>query len=455
MPDINQQENTGAVSPNPVPVTQTQPIQTAVPNTPKSKNMIIVVILGVLFVFLVIGFAGFILLSRNKQEETTTTTTTVSTGDTTQTDNKSSVLSDKFIYIKDQNLYIADKDGSNSEKLTSFTKNEIEHFPGEIQLIDNDTLGFAREFRNTNGTFNKDVLYQLNLTTKQLTTIKELTDPIYILSQLTWADKNTYAYTTTPLGEGEENSPKEKIIYVSKGIEKEIVSFDYQSFGRGGMLGDASYLRFSPNKDKILQIDTAGRTGIDMTVYVYDLEGKLVDQIEDATFPLWKDNTTIVYKTTSDSKFSLYSEDTLQKKSTPLNTGELNKGRYSGEYNLKIANNKLLSWGFDAEDKVNGYPATGIINLYNFENNTFTYQLIVNGMYPIWLNKNEMIYAKTEACKEPQCQQIADTIEGQTGLTIEGYYVYNLETKKETIINLQKEDLQQGILTEGNPFLFW
>lgn len=334
-------------------------------------------------------------------------------------------LKDKIFYTDSFNIYIATKDGSDQVKLTDYKKIQgikIE----EVELIDEKNLGFSR-CKRTSGNYECQIL-TVNLETQDVKTVKEINNDL-LLMQLTWANNEQYAYTVL-----NNNLNKLSIKYVNRQDEKEIVEIEIFETGRREFIEDDMQLKFSPNHDRIYYINTSAGTGFNFSINVYDLEGNLLDQIEDATMPVWKDNNKIIYRRYSNSETGyLYLRDVTKKHSSNL------KQSAEAAYNPKALEESVLYW-----------EATGLGKsyLYYLQRNT-TILLGDSTAFPIWLSKEEIIFAKTRKCKIAECE-IQNNIEFDTQFVVEEYFVHNMKSENETKINIDTRYLKRGIVTWYN-----
>lgn len=349
-------------------------------------------------------------------------------------------LEGKIIYVKDNNIYIADKYGKSSSKLTDYSEESIDNIR-DLHLTVEDKLGFSR-CEVTTGDFGCKI-YLLDIETKEVRVLKRLGKDM-LISQVAIINEEKYAYST--------NST---IYLYEDGNHKELVNFEVPNLGgRGGVLGDSSRLEFSPDQTKLLHIDTGatrkdGENISEFVIYVFDLEGKQLDKVEDATQPVWKDDTTIVYRTLvggEDTNELLFERDIIKGKSTllksacpPLYDKNGVSIPYDGPYDPLVLGDRLIYWGIYSEAFNYGKSY-----IYDISEDKRT-ELAGNIAYVIWLSESEIIYAKTV---EPSGAQ--SSYEILTNFEVEGYYVRDLDTGKDTKIDIEVSVLRMGIVTWYN-----
>lgn len=284
-------------------------------------------------------------------------------------------IKNTIFYIRGKNVFKSKKDGTNEEKLTNFASSV-----GQVQnlaIIDPEHVGVFR-CDTVTGNFGCKI-FQINHLTKKVLQIKTFTAKQY-LYLVGWANTDLFAYLY------ENSSGQHKLFVQNKGTSKIVASSSYIG-GRGGMSGDNMRISFSPDKDRFFYINTAGKTGVDFTVYVYDAKGAQIDKITKATMPDWYDNNTIIYNGRITGQAGLYQRNLATKTSTKLaNAGKTN-------YDIQIIGDQLLYW----EDK-----GIGILHHYNLK--TQTDQILVSdAKHPLWLNSEELIYTKTRKCQGDEC----------------------------------------------------
>lgn len=337
-------------------------------------------------------------------------------------------LKDKIFYTDGFNIYQAIKDGSDQIKLTDYKKIQGVKIE-EVELIDEKNLGFSR-CKRTSGNYECQIL-TVNLETQDVKPVKEIDNDL-LLMQLTWANTEQYAYTVL-----NNNLNKLSIKYVSRQDEKEIAEIEIFETGRREFIEDDMQLRFSPNHNRIYYINTSAGTGFNFSINVYDLEGNLLDQIENATMPVWKDNNKLIYRRYSNSETGyLYLRDVIKKQSSNL------KQSAEAAYNPEALEESVLYW--EASGLGKSY-------LYYLQRNT-TILLGDSTAFPVWLSKEEIIFAKTRKCKIAECE-IQNSIEFDTQFVVEEYFVHDIKSENETKINIDIRYLKRGIVTWYNRYI--
>ncbi|MFH1544326.1 MAG: hypothetical protein ABIE03_07430 [Patescibacteria group bacterium] len=360
-----------------------------------------------------------------------------------------SELKGKIIYVLNGNIYIADKNGKNSKKLTAYP--EVESMMS-VQLISENLLGYFT-CRYEEDLFNCEIS-TLDINSTKTTNLKKTND-VNCIDQVSFIDGNEYAYTRS-------EGPSKYVIYYVKDDQEEILKeWNEESYGRGIMLYDNSRLRFSPDGENLLHMSTISRSGMDFNVYVLDLEGKLLDTIHNATFPVWKTNGEILYVAydqagmVDDDKRGVFVRDIETQKSTKLQNAfpsayvENSTVSYpfTGGYDLVYSENKLYCWGVFVEGLGFGHSY-----IYDFEKDEK--ELFDGGeVYPIPLSDNEVIFAKTESFGGGTDCSIPHSFSDLTSLKLVSYVYKYLETGKETKINLPEEAFSRGVITELNHYI--
>jgi hypothetical protein len=202
---------------------------------------------------------------------------------------------------------------------------------------------------------------------------------------------------------------------VDNGIDKEIVSVQNEAGGRGGIYGDCSRLNFSPDKTKLLHIATWLRTGLDFTIYVYDLNGTLLDKVDDATKPVWKDNNTIVYEASNVNGTSGLFARNIQAKSSASVDGTVDNA-----YEGRILDGKLVYW----ELIKTGNKGNGKVHTYTFVDKK---DQVLQGYFSNakWLFEDVLSMQKTRQSTQEEIDMV-ESITGQFGLTQENFFIRDI-----------------------------
>lgn len=380
------------------------------------SNIVLIAATGVL-AYLYFGKKDILPEENQQTEETQTTTTTTQTPATEES----------YIYYTDRyNIYKAGKSGENQTQLTEYTASEDVPLI-EVELINDNTIGFGK--CNTVENDFGCTIYQLDIQTKEVDTVYEL-DGKYYLYNLTWLDQDKYTYAVSD----DENI---LVIYFDGTKDNQLRSITLPSGGRGGFIEDDSQLKFSPEGDKLFFINTGARSGMDFNVDIFDLEGELIDKIRDATMPAWLDNDSIVYRQYSnDDAGYLYIRDLNTKESEKIEKSKI------AAYNPKVNNDKIAFW------EANGLGNTYVIDTAQNELTTIS----EDSAYILWLSEREVIFAKTRACTENECQS-PESMEYFNQFVVDKYFIYDLNTKKEAEISVSNEFLENGILTDYDKCL--
>ncbi len=349
-----------------------------------------------------------------------------------ETSNVPEHMQGKIIYSDSYNLYIAEKDGSEEERLTDFEEgNGVELT--QFQIIDTKYIGLLR--CNTNPLQAKCKIMLFDMNSDVATSLRE-TKRFEYVNQVNWADKDTYAYTverknkqslTLRLVREIDNQGKsdDKVISTSTVKEKN---------SRQPFIEDSTAILFSPDNEKLLHIQTNARDSFDFNVYIYNSSGDNVDKIESATQPEWIHENKIIYRKYSNkSSGQLYTRNVEDKTSSPLSKTQ------SAAYNPKVLGDRVLYW-----ENTSG----GTVFMYNVKTKTNT-KIAQGAAYPIWLSENEIIFARTKKCKDRECQ-LPGTDEYDTQFKIREFRIHDINTRQEIPININATYLKNGIATWNN-----
>jgi hypothetical protein len=397
----------------------------------KKRNCLVPFLIFLVIIFVIISGLLAYLYYKSQQTDSTEETTVEDSPISSEEDEEieevvvtvPESLRDKIIYSDFYNIYIAEKDGSDEVQLTSYPEEETVR---DITLIDENNLGYFRCIP-VEGDFGCEI-FTIEINSKAISSVKDISADTHI-SQLTWIDLNTYLYASV-----NEDWTIMTLTYETETGSEDIVSIPQNPAGRGGFIEDDVQLRFSPNAEKFYYIYTGGDDGFDFSVYVYDLEGALVDEIEDATKPYWVDDATIVYRSYSNEAAGyLYQRD--------LNTNlseKLEQSTQSG-YDPRVLDQRIVYW------EASGTGKTYLYDLESDSNEAFD----GDTAFAFWLTEDEVIAAKTRACGASECQMPGMT-EMETQFLAEDFYIFNLETSEETKIELDAELLRYGAITWYN-----
>jgi hypothetical protein len=413
-----------------------------------SVNKILIIIIILLLLLLLCGACAAIYFFFIKDKDETETENETSQDEDTSTssvqEEEVKVLDGKIIYRDTYNLYMADKDGGNKIKLTSFSESESGLFI-HPQLVSDEAVGFGR--CTFSGIDQNCKIYLLDITTKEIETIKTFTDEQ--LNQLGFYTVDEYAYAYYSA-----DRSTYQINYVKDEDDSKIVDLEPQLVGRGGFLADTSRLRFSPNGESILHIDTSSCDGMNFTLYVYDLEGNEVDEVEGVTFPAWKDDETVVYRTFSmdpiieDELGGIYERDVELQQSTKVSDAYAypdENPAFNGGYNLDMFKDRVIYWG------ISGPTSVGYSYYYDFSEEAIE-EANTDAVYPVWLSSDEIIFAATRAATEDE-YMIPDSFSGLTELSIDEFDILDLTTGETTKIDVETDWLFYGVITEGHEFM--
>jgi len=332
-----------------------------------------------------------------------------------------SSIKDKIFYTDLVNIFVADKDGDNKQQLTEYQLGEgdIE----ELELIDGETLGFFK-CENFFGEFGCEI-FRLNIKTKTISIVKSL-DPLVLLLQLTWAGKEEYAYTI-------QLPREEKLVGRYINGEKEVQLFERKVSlsTRDWFIEDDSQLRFSPNSDKLYHIYTQAKSGFDFNIYIYDLEGNLMHEIQNATNPSWRTNDSIIYRNYSNDLSGYLYERVLSS-----NKASRIERSVEDAYGAKVSSGNLLYW--EARGR-------GRSHIYEFDKR-YNRLLMADAAFPVWLSEDEVIFARTRKCEVGECNS-PGTLEYEVQFVVDAFYVKKLSSDEEVRIDLSEETLLNGVIT--------
>ncbi|MDD3648280.1 MAG: hypothetical protein PHS44_07345 [Candidatus Dojkabacteria bacterium] len=435
---------------NPEETTKTDTSLNSKKGNPSKILLIIIAILLVLVACLA-GVVIFLLATRSKTdvEEGSETATSISTISTATTVSPGPApLEDKIIYTIEGNIYIADKTGKNSKKLTDNVEGE---YMMSVQLITDNLLGYFSCTYKTK-LFHCEI-NTLNIDNSETTNLKEF-DEVGRVEQVSFISSSEYAYSKM------ESDFRYAIYYVKDAQEQKLKEWDEETYGRGIMLYDNSRLRFSPDGDKLLHISTISRSGMDFSVYIFDLEGKLLDSIDNATFPTWKSNSEILYMSydmliNDDSKRGLFVRDVEAKKSSKVDgafpsmyiEGTSVSYPFTGGYDLIYSGDKTYYWGIFVDGLNSGHSY-----IYDFQTN-LNELLDDNLVYPVPLSGDDVIFARTEPCDDGSECAIPHSFPDLTGLKVSRYILKNVKNGKEAMIKLPEEALSGGVITESSHYI--
>lgn len=338
-------------------------------------------------------------------------------------------LEDSFVYTDGFNIFQARDFGDDVRQLTDY-KDEKEYKIGSMQVIDNEHIGYFKCGSDSEDTGCK--IYKVVVPTEEVILVRTI-DKSLKLSRLAWADLSTYAYTTV-----NSNGTSVNIEYVHDNNVKKIERFPPNVKGdRGIFIEDSSKLIFSPEKDRLAYIDTTAGRGFNFTVYIYDVNGGIVDKIVDATMPVWKDKDTIIYRRYANNDAGyLYKRDLVKKESSRITYS------HEASYDPVIQGNFLVWWEMG-----------GSGNTYVYDVTKSKGELLEQGSaYPVWIGKNEIMYAKTRECGQEECMD-PGTIDLETQFLVEDYYVKNLTTREVIKVVVNSGDLQNGVISLYTRFL--
>lgn len=329
-------------------------------------------------------------------------------------------VKDKTFFTDMYNIYVSDKDGSNKVRLTEYQDGT---FLKDLKLINETTLGFYR-CEGSLGDFGCKIL-TVNITTKEVTTVREV-DPNALLVQTDWINEDGYVYSAQY-----HNQSRLVGIYVKNELETQIFEHEFRRGDRDDFIEDDSQIRFSPKGDKIYQIYTKGGQGFDFTVYVFDLRGNGLDEIENATYPAWVDNDTVVYRRYSNKTSGyLYLRDLKSNKSARVERSSM------AAYGPEVSGGRMFYW------EASGLGSTYVYDFARGEGSL----LYENSAYPKVLSDEEILIALTRSCRDEECEDYG-TREYETQFVVDMFVVLNLTSGEKSRIESSVEELKGGVVT--------
>lgn len=272
------------------------------------------------------------------------------------------------------NIFAYDYETKEIAQLTNYTESSF--YIRNIRVIDENSVGFLR--CSSSGDYADCGIYVIDITSKKINIKKKLERQTRV-SALGFASSDTFAYEEDT---GDESGVILKQILVDKGIVKILEQIGpIGPTGRGGHSADDVSVQFSPNKQYILEIDTAGRSIFDDTVYVYNLSTGLKQIVPDATHPQWLNNTTIVYRKYPEQAVYLYDIESQTHKMI----NEINQDAYY--LSVLPGGNKMLF----TDDKASQ------IWLYDFTTKE-NKKILENARHGFWLTPTKIVYNETRPC---------------------------------------------------------
>lgn len=242
--------------------------------------------------------------------------------------------SDKFFYIKDNNIWAENLSTGTSEQLTNYPKNK-NYSPSydengaqipsrsirNIHFINDETVGFDI-CEVVSGDFGCSINV-LNLKSKSITQKAKL-DKNSSIIDLGFSDQNKFAFIYVRSG-------NEWVFALNEnGQGKELFKLNFEGYGRGGFYYDSQKIDFSEDGNFVLQIATSSPISMfDFNTYLYDLKNDKKIIIPNSTQPSWLNDTQIIY-TGFDSKLNiglgLYIYDTVLEESHKITDVSDNAG---------------------------------------------------------------------------------------------------------------------------------
>jgi len=327
-------------------------------------------------------------------------------------------IKDKIFFVQDGNVFIAEKTGKNKEQITSYT--DVESIES-LTLIDADTLGFF-SCGGEDGTLVCRIK-KLNISTKSEETVEQFV-PGEVLTYVAWANADSFAYT---LKDTARNVIR--LVYRSDSSEITLFSYEVNATSRLPFIEDDREIAFSPSGQHLYYIDTIGKSGFDFTVYVFDVTGTKLDEVTEATMPVWLSDDEIIYRRYSNSDPGhLYKRNIEQRMSDELMTP-------NAAYEPQVAGKKMVYW------EASGSGGTYVYNLGTGRNA----QIDKNTAFPIWISDSELIYAKVRECQEGEC--VIGTVDNETQFTPYQYALKNINTEISEGIDIDPEVLRDGFVS--------
>ncbi len=411
------------LNPNPVPPalppeppqTNDAVISNTIENDPEEKKKNLPLIIAIIVVLILIAVAiGILFFLNNRQttsnnnnnNNTTPPPTVVPSFPVSFTNSGVNPLTDKkLFYVKDNNIYSIDIGSKTTVQFTTFLTGTGGGNIGQIEVIDETTLGFSRCVIVTNDF--GCTLNTLNLTDKKITE-KEKLDPKSMIIQFGFFSTSKYAYEIT-------TDTKWQVISVNNAVKTTLVDVAMAAYGRGGFKEDSNKISYSPDGNNLLHISTGNpRATTDFNTYVFNLVANTNQKITESTQPEWLDNVTIIYRRyaggAGDGLYTFNINTAAKSKITVLaNTS----------YEPEIQDGKVLYFE-DAGDDV---------WLYNVNTGTYA-ELVSSASDAFWVTTTDVAYYTTTPCTPTNCEGMNTDDFESTGMEI-----YNTTTKTKTTLD--------------------
>jgi len=394
----------------------------------KSKFLVIVLVSTLTVLLFTVVFVSYLHFSNESAQIAETANDNILGAETEETtdDNIANVpdkFEDLFYYTDDSNIYEYNLKNKESTQLTNFPKSitsEIIH----MQLIDEKYLGFVN--CDIAITRNACKLFIHNLQTDKSEVIDEIKSNI---DNISWIDNKKYIFSQyNPVNQNIE------VNLIDENESKKLATIPGSISDRDKFIEDSKAMSLSPNKEKVLYINTFSNNGFNFKIYIISLEGKITDQIEDATQPRWIDNKNIIFRKYSNKRAGhLYIYNLGNKKMQKLGSN------IEASYNVSVINPYISFW--EPSEFSNLY-------IYNKQDDKLLMKE-EKAAYPAWISNDKIIYGKVRKCEENECRKIG-TIQYESQLIVEKYIVKNIHSGYTEEINVRNKYLENGILTWVN-----
>ncbi len=297
--------------------------------------------------------------------------------------------------IKDKNLYMTNKFGGDKVQLTNYPGpigNEVLPSLENAQVIDNEYLGYSRCDVMV-GNFNCRV-YRANIDSR---TPEELmvADNDALIEKLTFADRNSFAYSVRFYEEIEGITNYYGRIYLYKDGQKKVIGRVEYGKEEAGIEVGSSELLFSPDGTKILF--GSGFKGWTESVLIFDIDGNQLTKIEAARNAAWMDDETIVFlrpislPTYHEPGFysfeilsnpGIYSFDIVLKKENKY--CDIEKGFSDSRFAIDFQ--KVVYWTWDRE-REDDKGSVWLLDLKSCKSE----KLLDNSSYLLWISEREIL----------------------------------------------------------------
>ncbi len=312
----------------------------------------------------------------------------------------------ELFYVQDQTqIYSYD---AAAKKVTQWNNGSaqtgVEGHPDtdieNLKRIDANTLGFSR-CDVVPDDYNC-ALYTLDLRSNQVSKRKAF-GPDDLLNSVGWGGINKVGYINT--------AGKKWEMVVQDGRNKIVLkTIEDAMGGRGGSREDSRAIKFSPSSNKVFYIDTAPPdTGVDYTVYIYDLKTNQKLEIAEATQPAWLSDNEIVYRDINDQVLKVYNLGTQSSQSLP-------GAKQDAFYPQVLKNSGKILY--------ETYPEK---EAYVFNTQTDKNEKIADmAQGPVWISEKLIAYEELEPCPASGCEESY----GGEPIHERSVVIFNLDSKQ-------------------------